>query len=87
MTALAAAADPSISGGLVAFVVLVLVVGYGLACTFWPWTACSWCDGGKKRSPSGKAWRTCRHCGGSGRKVRLGRKAWTFATRTRRDSE
>jgi hypothetical protein len=46
---------------------------YAGACLFWPWTACEKCEGaGKFRSPSGKNWRPCPRCGGSGRKERFG---------------
>jgi len=53
---------------------LLLGTGYVLACALWPFAACRRCKGtGKKRSPSGKAWRSCGRCEGSGRRVRLGR--------------
>lgn len=61
--------------GAVALVAVVLAVGYALACWLWPFTAHGRCNGtGKLRSPSGKAWRTCRGCKGSGRKLRIGRR-------------
>lgn len=53
---------------------LVLYIG---ACALWPFAACRRCEGtGKRRSPSGKAWRPCRRCRGTGRRVRVGRRAY-----------
>lgn len=47
-----------LAGGAVA-------LAYVTACWLWPYAACSRCSGaGKRRSPSGKAWRPCRRCGG-----------------------
>ncbi|SFW11683.1 hypothetical protein [Amycolatopsis australiensis] len=52
-------------------VVLVLVVVlYGVSGLIWPHTSCSHCSGGRHHSPTGKNWRHCGKCGGSGRKVR-----------------
>jgi hypothetical protein len=60
--------------GTLVLVVLVLVGGalYVVACSIWPYTACGRCDGGKRRSPSGKAWRSCPRCKGSGKRRRFG---------------
>lgn len=64
--------------GTVALVCIVWALGYFAACAFWPWTAHGRCKGtGKRRSPSGKKWRTCRGCKGTGRRIRLGRRVWT----------
>lgn len=62
-------------------ILLVLALGvlilYLLACAVWPFAACRWCSGsGKKRSPSGKAWRSCGRCDGSGKRVRFGRRIY-----------
>lgn len=55
----------------------LVVLGYVLACAVWPYASCPRCHGsGKRRSPSGKAWRPCRRCGGTGRRVRIGRRLW-----------
>lgn len=52
--------------------------GYLVACLIWPFASCWRCGGdGKRRSPSGRAWRLCRRCGGTGARVRFGRRAWT----------
>ncbi len=49
-----------------------------VACAVWPYTACGRCKGaGKRRSPSGKAWRACGRCGGTGQRIRVGRRVWT----------
>lgn len=48
---------------------------YAFAAWVWPFTACRKCHGGGKlRSPSGRNWRRCKRCGGTGRRLRLGRK-------------
>ena len=57
---------------------------YLIACALFPWRACGWCDGGKKRNSSRKHWRECRHCAGSGRKPRIGRRVWTALSRDKR---
>ena len=68
--------------GTVALVAAVLLVAYALACWWWPFTAHGRCNGtGKLRSPSGKAWRTCRGCKGTGRKLRVGRRLFNATTR------
>lgn len=54
--------------------VLILLGWFGLyflACQIWPYTACGRCDDGRHASPSGKAWRHCSRCEGTGRKRRL----------------
>ncbi len=75
---LAAAADaPGINRGAIAIVVLALLGAYTMACIAWPWTSCARCQNGKLRSPTGKAWRECPRCAGTGRKVRLVRRLWS----------
>jgi DnaJ-class molecular chaperone len=45
---------------------------YVVFCRVFPYTVCRNCKGsGKFRSPSGKAFRNCRRCGGAGRRRRL----------------
>jgi hypothetical protein len=57
--------------------VLISTALYVAACAWWPFTKCGRCKGtGKRRSPSGKAWRTCRGCDGSGKHVRLDRRVY-----------
>ena len=59
----------------VAVLVVAGVVGYVLMCAVFPYTSCPRGKGsGKLRSPSGKAFRECRRCGGKGRRVRIGRR-------------
>jgi DnaJ-class molecular chaperone len=44
---------------------------YVLFCRIFPYTPCRNCKGsGKSHSPSGKAFRNCGRCGGSGRRRR-----------------
>ncbi|WP_198950101.1 hypothetical protein [Kineosporia sp. A_224] len=53
--------------------------GYALACAVWPFAACGRCDGtGKRRSPSGKAFRACPRCKGTARRLRTGRRFWLW---------
>jgi hypothetical protein len=50
---------------------------YIAACAYWPFTACRKCHGaGRHRSPSGRAWRYCHHCNGTGTRLRTGRRIW-----------
>lgn len=60
---------------------------YVFACWWWPFAACGKCEGvGKFRSPSGRAWRKCRRCKGSGERVRVGRRLWTWLSARKRDA-
>jgi hypothetical protein len=53
--------------------VLLAAAVYLLACWIWPFAACQRCDGlGRFHSPSGKAWRRCRRCKGTGERLRTG---------------
>lgn len=62
----------SLDPGTRTVLVLAAFVGlYVLSGLIWPYTACSACTGGKHASPSGKNWRSCGKCSGSGKKVRL----------------
>jgi hypothetical protein len=63
-----------------------LAAGYLIACAIWPFASCWHCEQGKKRSPSGKAWRTCRRCKGSGARLRIGRRLWNAWSGIRRDA-
>lgn len=68
----------SIAAGGPGWLTLYTLIGaiiYAAACRIWPYASCGNCEGkGKFRSPSGKHWRNCRRCKGSGRKIRFG--AW-----------
>ena len=75
MDTLAAAARDH--AGAITLIILVFAALYIAACALWPFAACRWCEGGKKRSPGGRAWRTCGRCGGTGARVRLGRRLWS----------
>jgi hypothetical protein len=66
---------------------IVLTLGYTLACWIWPFKHCPKCDGtGKRRSPSGKAFRLCRRCEGTGRRLRAGRWIYNRLSGIRRDA-
>jgi hypothetical protein len=72
-----AALDPS---QWVALGVLAVVGWRLLAILLFPYAPCWHCRGsGKHRS--GRYWRPCRKCKGTGRRTRLGRRIWNW-TRT-----
>jgi hypothetical protein len=51
---------------------LVAAVCYLVACSIWPQSTCGKCGGaGGFASPTGKARRPCRRCGGTGYRQRL----------------
>ncbi|MGH3940772.1 MAG: hypothetical protein ACRDTG_19470 [Pseudonocardiaceae bacterium] len=86
---IASATDPSfVVANLIAWAVLAALLWGGwylLTCAIFPWRTCRWCEGGKKRSSSGKQWRDCRHCSGSGKQIRTGRRLGkAITTRSRR---
>ncbi|MCO6010567.1 hypothetical protein NE236_36975 [Actinoallomurus purpureus] len=71
------------TGSLILLVLFALVL-YGAACAIWPFRSCRTCGGsGRFRSPSGRAWRYCRRCNGTGAKLRLGRRILTYLANTR----
>lgn len=59
------------------------LVVYICACAWWPYVKCPWpkCEGGKVRSFSGKSWRPHWPCGGSGKRVRIGRRVFDVVFR------
>lgn len=64
------------------------LAGYAVAVRFWPWANCRRCHGnGKSRSPSGKAFRRCPRCKGSGRRLRLGRRVLNAVSERARKAE
>lgn len=66
---------------------VVWLGGYVVACLIWPFAACLKCKGGGRfRSPTGKAWRLCRRCKGSGTRVRVGRRLWTWLAARKNDA-
>ena len=80
--------SPSVvAAGLLAAFLVVIAVGYALACAVAPWGRCRKCRGtGHRLSRSGRprrAW--CRRCEGTGLRVRFGRRLWTLINREYRD--
>lgn len=60
---------------------------YAVHCRFWPFAACRKCDGaGKFRSSTGRSWRRCGRCKGSGERVRFGRRLWTWLAARKHDA-
>ncbi len=58
---------------------LFVTLCYVGACAVWSFTACHKCGGaGRRRSPSGRAWRYCHRCHGTGARLRTGRRIWNW---------
>ena len=75
-----------VSASALILVLVIVTVGYVGACAAWPFGACRRCGGaGKRRSPTGRAWRYCHHCKGTGGRLRIGRRAWNYLRRLHRD--
>lgn len=67
---------------------LLWAAGYAFACWFWPFTRCKKCEGtGKRKSPSGKAWRKCRRCKGSATRIRTGRLIFNWLHVTKEEAK
>ncbi len=59
------------------FLALVGSVWYVGHCAWRPYADCRKCNGNPRfTSASGRSWRLCRKCGGSGSRIRLGRLVW-----------
>lgn len=57
----------------------IAAAGYAVACWIWPFANCPRCHGsGKHRSPSGRAFRRCRRCKGTGARLRTGRRVANY---------
>jgi DnaJ-class molecular chaperone len=67
------AAAPGVAVLQLLILALIAAVCYRISLKFWPWTYCRRCEGGGRNAGSTrKRFGTCRACGGSGRKKRLG---------------
>lgn len=52
---------------------VILAALYVASLKIWPFTSCGWCSGGGRNAGSNrKRWGNCRHCGGTGRRLRFG---------------
>lgn len=81
------ATDPTAVIVIAVVVGVVVTLGYLVACVIWPFANCLRCGGtGKRRSPSGKAWRKCRRCKGTGARLRTGRRIFNYLSQTKRDA-
>lgn len=66
---------------------LVAVLGYAAACAADPFGRCPRCHGNAKViKPNGRVKRWCRHCDGTGLRLRLGRRLYNYLRRLRRDA-
>ena len=79
--------NPQLTAATALILILMTVtLCYAAACWIWPFTACRRCHGyGKRRSPTGRAFRYCRRCKGTGARLRAGRWLWNHLTRLRRE--
>ncbi|GAA0906676.1 hypothetical protein GCM10009557_81720 [Virgisporangium ochraceum] len=68
---------------LLASFILAVTGGYALLCAAAPWTHCRACSGtGRKPGRAGKLLRSpCRRCDGTGIRVRIGRRVFTWVDR------
>jgi hypothetical protein len=58
---------------------LLWLAGYAIACTVWPFAPCRKCEGsGRRKSPSGRAFRLCTRCKATGRRIRTGRRIFNY---------
>lgn len=80
---IAASSYNSSSPTLLFFLIPVVAVCYLIHCAIYPYRACRYCDLGTHRSASGKTWRYCRHCKGTGAQLRFGRRVLTHFKTTR----
>ncbi len=68
---------------LLAGALVLAVLIYAAACVVTPFARCRRCDGnGKYRKPRGRAWHPCKHCKGSGHRLRWGRHVTNDVYRT-----
>lgn len=77
---------PQAASALV-LITLLVTLGYALACWTDPFPRCRACTGsGRKRTRFGHGWRNCRHCRGSGHRLRIGRRIANTIRRLRQDA-
>jgi hypothetical protein len=75
---------PNSMVGTLLLVGLLLTLGYASSCAIYPYKACRVCSGqGQFQSRFLRAIRDCRRCGGSGRQLRAGRRAYNAWVRHR----
>lgn len=86
MVVFAATATPvTVPSITLVLLLLAVTLGYLLVCAVWPFTPCRRCGGyGRHHGPM-RGIRLCRHCDGSGLRLRMGRRAWNAGRRIYRD--
>lgn len=73
--------------GFLILAVLVLAVMKAVQIWWFPDYQCRGCKGaGRFYGSNRKASRACRRCGGMGRRIRFGRRAWNYFRKTWRDA-
>lgn len=64
---------------------LLVTLGYGLLCAVQPFGPCRHCHGtGRVPTHIGRLRRDCHHCHHTGRRIRTGRRLWTYLKDTHR---
>jgi len=87
-----ATATGALPGSIGAWLCLLLIAGavvggYLASCAIWPFANCRKCHGlGRFHAPSGRAWRRCRRCKGTGARLRIGRRLINHVRRLRADA-
>jgi hypothetical protein len=82
-----------VDGAVTVGIVLIVTLGYALACWLKPYTACHRCGGtGHTETSALRRWlghgaeRPCRRCKATGLRLRLGRRIANHLTRARREA-
>lgn len=66
---------------------VVWVAGWLVWSRFWPYADCRKCKGrGQFRSPTGRSYRRCPRCKGTGARLMLGRKIWNKLLAVKKDA-
>lgn len=88
LAATAAGAASHLGAWLCLAAIAAAVAGIYLAsCAVWPFTNCRKCHGlGRFHAPSGRAWRRCRRCKGTGSRLRTGRRLINHLRRFHNDA-
>lgn len=66
---------------LVALIAFALAARAAYRVWRYPFTPCRRCNGGRRWAPTGRTYRRCARCGGSGEKLRLSRRLWNWYQR------
>ena len=82
-----ATTPPAVGWLLLAGTGVLAALVYAASCWLWPYRHCHRCDAGRIHREDRKVFRLCHRCGGTGRRLRLGRRLYNHATRLRREAD